>query len=120
MAGTTGMSRTTGAELTGLAHIAQSVADILTTPIGTRIMRRDYGSLIPDLIDQPMTAATLLRVYSAAVLALAKWEPRVRVESLTADPDENDVAAMRSGRLTLRMALVVLASGERSNVAVTL
>uniref|UniRef100_UPI0026076D20 ATPase domain-containing protein n=1 Tax=uncultured Sphingobium sp. TaxID=316087 RepID=UPI0026076D20 len=32
---------------------ATGVRDILTTPIGSRLMRRDYGSLIPELIDQP-------------------------------------------------------------------
>lgn len=39
------MSRENGRELeTELDHIRQSVQDILTTPIGTRIMRREYGS----------------------------------------------------------------------------
>lgn len=46
------MSRENGRELeTELDHIRQSVQDILTTPIGTRIMRREYGSLIYQLID---------------------------------------------------------------------
>lgn len=38
-----GMSRHTGAALDGADHLAQSVADILGTPIGSRVMRRDYG-----------------------------------------------------------------------------
>lgn len=32
-----GMSRVTGAVMTGLEHIRQSVADVLSTPIGTRV-----------------------------------------------------------------------------------
>lgn len=43
----TGMSATTGRALTEREHLAQSIADILTTPLNTRIMRRDYGSLLP-------------------------------------------------------------------------
>src|SRR5699024_11220592 len=53
-----------------LAAIEQSVTDILTTLVGTRIERRDYGSVLPLLIDQPLTEATLLRVYSAAIIAI--------------------------------------------------
>ena len=45
-----GMARTSGAILTGDAHLAQSVADILTTPIGSRVMRREYGSLLFELV----------------------------------------------------------------------
>lgn len=52
-----GMDATTGKPLSGDAHLAQSVADILTTPIGSRVMRRSYGSLIPSLIDAPINAA---------------------------------------------------------------
>lgn len=35
------------------AHIAQSIRNILFTRIGTRLMREEYGSFIPDLIDMP-------------------------------------------------------------------
>ncbi|MFV0662766.1 GPW/gp25 family protein [Denitromonas sp.] len=74
-----GMTATTGRRVDDVAHIRQSVRDILTTPVGTRVMRRDYGSLLPDLIDQPLNGATLLRAYAATVMALVRWEPRIRV-----------------------------------------
>ena len=45
-----GMSAQTGAPLDGGERLAQSVRDILTTPIGSRVMRRDYGSQIFELI----------------------------------------------------------------------
>ena len=75
----TGMSRTTGKALSDIDHIRQSVADILTTPIGSRIMRRDYGSLLPDLIDAPFNDATRLQAYAATAMALLRWEPRIRL-----------------------------------------
>ncbi|WP_296223221.1 GPW/gp25 family protein [Ralstonia sp. UBA689] len=78
----TGMNNTTGRAVADVAHIRQSVRDILTTPIGSRAMRRDYGSLIPELVDQPMNPATRLRVMSASVSALVRWEPRIRVASV--------------------------------------
>jgi hypothetical protein len=73
------MDRTTGRHITGIAHVRQSVADILTTPLGTRLQRRNYGSLLPNLIDQPDNAHTRLRCYAAIASALMKWEPRLRI-----------------------------------------
>lgn len=76
---TSGMAATTGTALTGIEHLAQSVGDILTTPIGTRLQRREYGSMLFDLIDQPLNPATRLLIFAATALALARWEPRLRL-----------------------------------------
>lgn len=73
------MDRTTGRRISGIDHVRQSVADILTTPLGSRLERRNYGSLLPSLIDQPDNAHTRLRCYAAIASALMKWEPRLRV-----------------------------------------
>ena len=78
----TGMNATTGRALDGVEHIRQSVRDILTTPIGSRVMRREYGSLLPELIDAPLTDATLLQAYAASIMALIRWEPRLRVTAI--------------------------------------
>ncbi|MFZ6712006.1 GPW/gp25 family protein [Undibacterium sp. TC9W] len=74
-----GMNLTTGGRIAGLAHLRQSIADILTTPIGSRVMRRDYGSLLFELIDQPDNGATQVRLYAATAEALLKWEPRIKL-----------------------------------------
>ncbi|WP_235503146.1 GPW/gp25 family protein [Dichelobacter nodosus] len=72
------MSRSTGTLLTPqLEHIHQSLHDIFTTPIGTRIQRRDYGSYLFALIDSPMNEAGRLRLAAAIVDAAYRWEPRV-------------------------------------------
>ncbi|MDC8757507.1 GPW/gp25 family protein [Janthinobacterium fluminis] len=84
-----GMHAATGRSLTGLGHLRQSIADILTTPIGSRIRRRRYGSEVPELIDQPLNSATQLRIYAATAFALRRWEPRLQLSSvqLTRDTD---------------------------------
>lgn len=74
-----GMSSRTGHTLSESAHLAQSIADILTTPIGSRVMRREYGSQLPDLIDAPFNDATRLQAYAATAMALMRWEPRIRL-----------------------------------------
>ena len=73
------MDRSTGRRITGMNHLQQSIADILTTPLGSRLQRRTYGSLLPGLIDQPDNARTRLRCYAAIASALMNWEPRLRV-----------------------------------------
>lgn len=78
-----GMHVATGAALAGTDHLAQSVADILTTPIGTRVKRREYGSMLFDLIDQPMNPATRLLLCGATAMALARWEPRIALRRVT-------------------------------------
>ena len=73
------MNRHTGAALTTEDSIAQSMSDVLSTRIGTRVMRREYGSLLPDLVDHPFNDITRLQVYAATVIALMRWEPRVNL-----------------------------------------
>lgn len=81
-----GMDATTGRPLRGEAHLRQSVADILSTPIGSRVARRDYGSLLPELLDQPMNALGRMRLVAATALALARWERRLRVTAVAVEP----------------------------------
>jgi len=83
-----GMDAATGAQLEGEQHLAQSIADILTTPIGTRVMRRDYGSLLFELIDAPFNAATRLLMHAATAVALNRWEPRLRISRVDIRPGD--------------------------------
>lgn len=74
------MNRQTGEGLTDeTAHIKQSIADILLTAKGSRVMRRDYGSNLYRLIDRPISSGLLLQLSCACVMALKQWEPRITV-----------------------------------------
>ncbi|WP_187439693.1 GPW/gp25 family protein, partial [Escherichia coli] len=75
--------------LNDMEHLKQSVRDILITPLASRVMRREYGccgreygSLVPDLIDEPMNNTTRLQCMSAAVIALTRWEPRIALDAI--------------------------------------
>lgn len=103
-----GIDAHTGRRISGADHIRQSVRDILTTPIGSRVMRRDYGSMLPDLIDQPLHGATLLRAYVATVMALVRWEPRIRVTRVQFEAEHS--------ALTVRLDAVRI-DGPRAAVA---
>ena len=77
------MNIITGKKISEIAHIKQSIANILTTPIGSRIMRRDYGSRLFEKIDRPVNGELIAEIYSDVVEALFIWEPRFEVEQVT-------------------------------------
>lgn len=90
-----GMNASTGRALSGIEHICQSIGKILTTPLGTRVERRDFGSELPDLIDAPNNAATRVRLYAATATALMRLEPRVKLTRvLLADASAEASAAI--------------------------
>ena len=94
-----GMNKATGETISDEEHIAQSIADILTTPIGTRVMRRDYGSRLFELVDAPLTQANQLLWIAATAGAIRKWEPRVTLEKVSlAISDTGKVALSLIGR----------------------
>lgn len=96
-----GMSRTTGKRLDGLDHLRQSVIDILTTPVGSRVMRRDYGSRLPSLVDRPMNPEGLVEIYAAAAEALEIWEPRIRVTRIGAVIEDGTIIIELTGQVLL-------------------
>ncbi len=100
-----GMDRHTGAISQGADHLAQSIGDIIGTPLGTRIGRRDYGSLVPQLLDQPNNEAGRIRIFAAAALALLRQEGRARLSRVVLSP----------GKLPHEVVLTV--TGRRTDVA---
>ncbi len=89
-----GTNAATGKPISGIDHLRQSVRDILTTPLGSRVMRRAYGSRLFDLVDAPLNQNTLLDLAAATAEALATWEPRLRLTAVAAD-------AIDGGHVTL-------------------
>lgn len=81
-----GMHRSTGKVITDNdsfpEHLYQSMHDILSTLIGTRLCRRNYGSLVPHLIDQPCNDFTKLQIMNASATALIRFEPRIKISQV--------------------------------------
>lgn len=101
-----GCDRVTGKRLDGWPHVIQSIGDILTTRVGTRVMRRPYGSDTPKLIDAPMTEQTLLAFYVSIATALALWEPRFELQ------DIRFADASASGAATLKLTGIYYPRGH--------
>lgn len=105
-----GTNATTGKPLSGIDHLRQSITDILTTPVGTRVQNRAYGSGLFELLDAPLNQSTLLDIYAATVDALDAWEPRLQVQSVKA------VSATEGG-LLLDIAGLYLPDGKPVNLS---
>ena len=103
----TGMDRNTGSALSGIEHLSQSIADILTTPIGTRVLRREYGSRLYDLVDRPMNEETRVLIISEVAQALGRWEPRLRSVQVTVS-----LAEYHAGKLELTVLGYYRHNGE--------
>lgn len=109
------MSRSTGQRLRAIEHLRQSIGDILCTPIGSRVMRRDYGSLVPALIDQPDNLVTQTRLFAAISSALMRWEPRLRLQQTAIERD-----ADQPGRVTISITGEFIGSFGREAAPLTL
>lgn len=93
-----GLSAASGATLAADDHLRQSLRDLLTTPIGSRVMRRDYGSRIPELVDAPMTPGLVADLVAATAEAVRNFEPRVSLKAVA-------VRAVASGELSLDLTV---------------
>lgn len=101
-----GINAATGKRLSGAEHLKQSVKDILTTRIGTRIMRREYGSRLPELVDNPMNELLKVELFAATAEALARWEPRIRLDRVYLSDVNSD------GGIALTLEGIILLNNE--------
>ncbi|MFN3892003.1 MAG: GPW/gp25 family protein [Beijerinckiaceae bacterium] len=83
-----GVSRETGAPLSGWPHVVQSIQTIMQTRFGERVMREWFGSDIPKLLGENAIPETFVSFYAATLRALTvkeindvAREPRFRITS---------------------------------------
>lgn len=101
-----GINAATGQRLSGVEHLKQSIRDILTTRIGTRVMRRDYGSRLPELVDNPTGELLKVELFAATAEALVKWEPRFRLDRVYLQ------SASEAGKIVLALEGRILLNDE--------
>ncbi|MFG0501299.1 MULTISPECIES: GPW/gp25 family protein [Pseudomonas] len=96
-----GVDRRTGQPLSGVAHLKQSIEDILTTPVGSRRMRPEYGSHLRRYVDLPVNEGWKSAVQAEVARALGRWEPRLKLERVR-------VVAVVGGQITLSLSGIYL------------
>ncbi len=68
------------------AKIEQSILIILGTARGERVMRPDFGSRLRELVFAPLNSSTQALASHYVIEALTKWESRIDVLSVRAEP----------------------------------
>ena len=88
------MDVNTGKLIDERQHLIQSIRNIITTPIGSRVMRRNYGCGVFYLLDLPINQLIIAKIQASIADALQKYEPRVRFTQVK-------VNKVKSGHLEL-------------------
>lgn len=95
----------------GAADLDSSVRMILLTAPGERLMRPEFGCRIHELVFEPINPNTLGLMKHAVREALARWEPRITVEDVEVQPDDN-----APGCVNIHVGYRVRVTNDRRNL----
>lgn len=73
----------------GLSELHQSIAIVLSTPVGSVAGNPELGSRLDELVDAPVTVVRG-RAPAEVQRALGRWEPRVEVLETIVMPSSDD------------------------------
>jgi phage baseplate assembly protein W len=97
--------------VSGAEEIEAAVRMILTTAPGERVMRPDFGCAMWEQVFAPVNPNTLGLIEQSVREALARWEPRILLDDVTAVPDEEDSAIVR-----IRIEYHIRATNDHRNL----
>ena len=101
----------------GETNIRESIKVILLTELGERLRLPDFGGGLNRFLFEPNTATTRQLIRDRITKALAQWEPRIIVQSVTVEPDAQDLQAAIA---SIHYQLVATQASERVSLSVTL
>jgi phage baseplate assembly protein W len=99
----------------GEENVRESIRLILLTEPGERLMREDFGCGLRQFLFEPNTPTTRALIRERILRALARWEPRVRIEEVGV---ESDPTTERLISIGIRFRLV--ATGAPGRLAMSL
>jgi uncharacterized protein len=101
----------------GEQNVRESIQIILLTELRERVRLPEFGGGLRRLLFEPNIPATHHLLEDAIEKALARWEPRVALESVSVSPDPNTQDAAIA---TLEYRLVATGLRERVSLGLTL
>lgn len=106
-----------GSVVQGMGDIDQCIAIILTTPRGADPLRPTFGADLWRYIDNPISVAvpSIVREVGAAI---AMWEPRVTVQSVSVSP-ANNASSQSGAHLNVAITWQLKLAGPSSSSSVT-
>ncbi|GAB95344.1 phage tail protein [Propioniciclava sinopodophylli] len=100
---------------TGELNVRECLATILRTRPGERVQRPGFGCGVDRYLFEPNTVATLRLIVEDIQVALARWEPRIRLDDVTATVSPADVRAV-----DITVSYTLVATGVAERVSMTL
>jgi phage baseplate assembly protein W len=91
--------------------IRESVMLILSTALGERVMRPDFGCKLHELVFSPNDTSTASLAIFHVEEALKKWEPRIELIKVDANADEKE-----GDRLNISIEYRVISTNTRYNL----
>lgn len=101
----------------GELNVRESIRIILMTDQRERIRLPQFGGTLHRFLFEPNTVVTRQRIQDQITTALARWEPRIAVESVVVDEDSGDPQAAVA---TITYRLVATQVLERVSLTVSL
>ena len=101
----------------GETNVRESIHVILLTEQRERLRLPEFGGGLGRFLFEPNTVTTRHLIEDRIAKALAAWEPRIRVESVTVEADGSDPQAALA---TITYKLVATQARERVSVTVAL
>jgi phage baseplate assembly protein W len=90
--------------------LKENLIHILLTGTGERVMRRDFGGGLRQLVHDPNNEALQAVVQHQIARTVGRWEPRVRVQSVTVE--------QRGGTLVADLAYIIRHSQQPQSLTV--
>jgi len=101
------------AMVSDLEDIKECITILLSTILGERVMRHDFGANLHELVFENMTLTNKTLAASVIKKAIILYEPRVKVNSVNLD---EDVSEGLQGRMNISVDYTVLAVNSRFNL----
>ena len=95
----------------GAEDIRQSLWILLSTMVGERIMVPAFGCALMPLVFREMSVTFLTEVQEMVRVAIRDWEPRITVDTLTAEPDP-----YKPGLVIVNIDYTIRKTNTRSNL----
>lgn len=91
-------------------NLTESIRVLLRTRMGERVYRPEYGCRLAEMTFAPMNTDTLLLIRLHVEEALERWEPRIVLEQVLAEPD------LENGRVNIVILYQVKETHQRRSV----
>ena len=99
----------------GELNVRECICTILRTQPGERVERPGFGCGLDRYLFEPNTVATLRIITENVQRSLARWEPRIKLDDVTATVNPDDPRAVDIG-----ITYTLIATGTRERLRMTL